>query len=228
MIRFSKPQLLPYRQLLVNGQKGFSLVELMVVIVIMAVMSTIAVVSVSSSKVRQAQAVREQVLNDLSMYGQLANRLHTRIGLRYSPPTNSQPASYQAVEDANRFDDFDNQLAGQVSSTLETTVPKWVAVADVNPRVLPTDMGLTITPLTLSNNVSSSLSSSSINDPQIIWSPQRSLTPSKIELWQQDGSTKTVISREVYVSDTGALTDEQNGTEKIITARLGLKKDENE
>lgn len=110
-------------------QKGFTLIELMVVIVIMAIMSSLVVLGLGGVDHRRAMQAREVLLLDLQQIAKQSIDQSRVFALATQSATDLQPFRYQVVE----YKVFPQQSLIQNQN-------KWSALQDFPPRELPANV----------------------------------------------------------------------------------------
>lgn len=123
-----------------SRQAGFSLIELMVVIVIVGVLASMVVVSLDGMEQRKAMQVRDVLVMDLKKITREANDQARVYALQTQAATDVSPFRYAVVGYQPRESDASN-------STTTAAPPTWQLAAQFGQRELPPQVSLHIEPI---------------------------------------------------------------------------------
>lgn len=121
-------------------QAGFSLIELMVVIVIVGVLASMVVVSLDGMEQRKAMQVRDVLVMDLKKITREANDQARVYALQTQAATDVSPFRYAVVGYQPRATDALNR------NTVTAAPPTWQLAAQFAQRELPPQVSLHIEP----------------------------------------------------------------------------------
>lgn len=121
------------------NQAGFSLIELMVVIVIVGVLASMVVVSLDGMEQRKAMQVRDVLVMDLKKINREANDQARIYALQTQAATDVSPFRYVVVG----YQPRDTQSTNR--STL-LAAPTWQPASQFSPRELPPQVSLHVEP----------------------------------------------------------------------------------
>jgi len=154
------------------AQTGFTLIEVMLVVVLAGVFAVMVSLSVSGSEVRKAMQEREQLADSLAMIRLESADQGRMLGLVTVDETSSDPARYAVVE-------YDPAAA--------TKNQRWRLANDFKPHDLPHGMGLIIRrdDTAMSAQESQALEQlkiDSVLSPDILWYGNGEATPGRLQL----------------------------------------------
>lgn len=172
-----------------HQQMGFTLIELMVVIVIISIMASLVVMNLSGTDQRKAMQAREILILDLQRINREANDQSRIYALSTQPATDVQPFQYglleyqspntmnqQASNNANQngFNRADRQL---------TQSETWVELKDQPMKELPHGVSFSIqdTAHEFKNANNSDLISA--DAPKLIWLGNGEVKPVAIQMY---------------------------------------------
>lgn len=187
-----KPTLQSYRTL----QQGFTLIELMLVIVIIGIFAGMVSLSVGGDSERRLLLLRERLVDNLAIV-QLESLDQGRLlALQVVPQQAGQLAGYQVVG---------------FEPTAEDVTQRWPVAADFMFQPLPDRVRLQITPLQLRTTTRQPTRDTAIwqdaSTPQLMWLGNGEATPVRLQLMQD----QQPIGAPLYVSATGQVSDDEQG-----------------
>ncbi|WP_216934947.1 type II secretion system protein [Acinetobacter sp. BY484] len=163
--------------------RGFTLIELMVVIVIMGIMASLVLLNTSGVDHRKAMQAREILLLDLQRVMREANDQSRILALETQPATDVSPFRYGVVE---------YRSAAQAEQNLQNE--KWQSYADFKLRNLPDHVSFQIQalePQRYANAQNRDLTQA--NSPQLIWLGNGEVKPVRIQFFLEDREVGSAI-----------------------------------
>lgn len=114
-------------------QSGFTLIELMVVIVIISIMASLVVMNISGVDQRKAMQARDMLIMDLKRINRLANNQSNVFGLVVEPATDVNQFKYtiKQYQDYSQIPSQQNSVFGQKDQI------RWLDVTGFEARELP-------------------------------------------------------------------------------------------
>ena len=168
----------------VAQQGGFTLIEVMLVIVIMAIMAGLIVMNVQGVEHRRILQAREVLLIDLQKIRLEAMDQGRILGLVALPATDVAPAGYQVVEY--------RRLQTNTASTVFMNDPnstasryQWQVAEDFSSQQLPEGSYLTIQMLDHGLNMDALKTQQNQTLPQLIWLGNGEVIPASLQLATQ-------------------------------------------
>ncbi|TXI81473.1 MAG: type II secretion system protein GspH [Crocinitomicaceae bacterium] len=173
-----------YRSIVGQRQQGFTLIEVMLVIVIMAVMTSLVVMNIQGIDQRKVMQARELLLLDLQRIRLEAADQGRVLGLVFLPATDVAPSTYQVMEYVEK-----PAAAQQSGSHINTQVlPReyiWQVAKDFVMKPLPEQSALQIQMLEQQYKLDN-LKLAQGQMPQLIWLGNGEVLPARLQLfWQQ-------------------------------------------
>lgn len=175
--------------------RGFTLLEVMVVVVIMGIMAALVVMNVDGIDQRKALQARDQLAQHLRQIGRDALDQGRVLGLRISPGTQGATMTYQVVElqpvslTSPQTIQSDQARPNPAAQALRQW--RWQLAADYTAQSLPEGIILTIEleqtdQLDRLTQESHHQLTTLADAPQIIWRGDGEATPAILQLnWQQ-------------------------------------------
>lgn len=181
-------------------QKGFTLVELMVVIVIMSIFAVAVVGSIQGTEYRKLMQQREILINDLAS-ARIESLDQAKIfALLPTSATATQPAGYLIAE---------YQLQSAAGNDLKS---KWKPIAVIPARQFEDNAYLQIKSMDTSNDTYTSNEQSQAltgkNAPDLIWYGNGEVRPVRLQLFKADKA----VGEPIYVNSAGKTSDTENGS----------------
>lgn len=196
-----------------NHQSGFTLVELMVVVVILALFAGMVTLSVSSSDVRKNRAFYEHLIDGLTYVRLISAERMQPMGLilqtnssgQIEPQIVSLSNPYYAYQHGNDDQVAKNnmELSANIAEGLQHSAnqdkqnkPSWQIEPSVDLPPLPADVTIQIASLEIPNNQSNDNLQpwfSGQNVPQVIWFGTGQATPVTIEIRYKERLVGDVI-----------------------------------
>lgn len=159
-----------------SAVRGFTLIELMVVIVIMGIMASLVLLNTSGVDQRKAMQAREILLMDLQRVLREANDQSRILALDVQTATDVTPFRYGIIE---------YRSAEQSGQNLQNE--KWQSYADFKLRSLPDHVSFQIQSLEqqrFANAKNRDLTQA--NSPQLIWLGNGEVKPVRIQFFFEE------------------------------------------
>lgn len=159
-----------------SAVRGFTLIELMVVIVIMGIMASLVLLNTSGVDQRKAMQAREILLMDLQRVLREANDQSRILALDVQTATDVTPFRYAIIE---------YRSAEQSGQNLQNE--KWQSYADFKLRSLPDHVSFQIQSLEqqrFANAKNRDLTQA--NSPQLIWLGNGEVKPVRIQFFFEE------------------------------------------
>jgi general secretion pathway protein G len=180
----------------ISQQQGFTLIELMLVIVIIGVFAGMVSLSVGGESERRLLLLRERLVDNLAIIRLEAQDQGRVLGLQDIPAQTGQVAGYQVVG-------FDPKA--------EQVKDRWPVASDFKVQPLPDRVRLQVTSLQprATQRVASRDAQiwQDATTPQFLWFGNGEATPVRLQLWQD----QQPIGAPLYVSATGQVSDDEQG-----------------
>lgn len=178
------------------AQQGFTLIELMLVIVIIGIFAAMVSLSVGGESERRLLLLRERLVDNLAII-QLESLDQGRVlALQLVAQQTGQSAGYQVVG---------------FEPTADEVAQRWPPAADFTVQSLPDRVRLQITPLQLRQTPRQPTRDTKIwqdaSTPQLMWFGNGEATPVRLQLLQD----QQPIGAPLYVSATGQVSDDEQG-----------------
>ena len=199
-----------------KSQQGFTLIEVMLVIVIMAVMASLIVMNVQGVDQRKVMQARELLVLNLKKIRLESADQGRILGLLIQPATDIAPAQYEVVEyrpQANPDSSNQNQLnqSQSIQSQFTQNQPmrerdhyRWQLATDFDSQTLPEQSSLQIQSLDHQLNLDVLKQNDAL--PQIIWLGNGEAVPVRIQLYLQQQQ----VGDAIVLNRLGAVSDEED------------------
>ena len=203
-------------QQIAKPQQGFTLIEVMLVIVIMAVMASLIVMNVQGVDQRKVMQARELLVLNLKKIRLESADQGRILGLLIQPATDIAPAQYEVVEyrpQANPDSSNQNQLnqSQSIQSQFTQNQPmrerdqyRWQLATDFDSQTLPEQSSLQIQSLDHQLNLDVLKQNDAL--PQIIWLGNGEAVPVRIQLYLQQQQ----VGDAIVLNRLGAVSDEED------------------
>ncbi len=193
-------------------EKGFTLIEIMVVVVILSVFAGMVSLSVGSSEVRKNRGFYEHFIDSMSYIRLLSAEQMTPMGIRLVTDKSGQITaelvrldnayiSYQT--NPNLRDGINSgKNAMELSASIRDTdseqtqkQPTWTQVADISLPTPPTDVNINIIPLQTNSTGTQALQPWFVGQevPSLLWFGTGQASPANIEITYHDRLVGEVI-----------------------------------
>ena len=206
-------------QQIAKHQQGFTLIEVMLVIVIMAVMASLIVMNVQGVDQRKVMQARELLVLNLKKIRLESADQGRILGLLIQPATDIAPAQYEVVEyrpQANPDNSNQSQLNQSQSNLNQSTQSqsspmfgqrdqyRWQLATDFDSQTLPEQSSVQIQSLDHQLNLDALKQNDAL--PQIIWLGNGEAVPVRIQLYLQQQQ----VGDAIVLNRLGAVSDEED------------------
>ena len=172
---------------------GFTLVEILLVLVLMGMMTAFVVMNVEGIEYRKALQARESMQLDLEQIAYISQQQGRVLGLKVLPINSDGQISYQVVEykaAKHRVTPVDygitvngSKLDGSLSTDQQQSV-QWSDVPDFTVQTLPYQVTITIQPDATAMKMFAQRNQAAL--PQLVWLGNGDAVAAHIQLlWQQ-------------------------------------------
>jgi general secretion pathway protein G len=192
-------------------QRGFTLIEVMLVIVIMSIFAALVVVSVSGVEQRKLMQQRDQLINDLNVV-RLESSDQARVyALMTTSATATVPAGYffaeyQLPEQADPAT-LSTQPQNSARANNATQKPLWQPVNGFKARTLEEGAMLQIRSMDNSPQVSGPEGLLGRQSPDLIWFGNGEVKPARLQIIFNNQP----IGNPIYINTTGMVSDTEQG-----------------
>ena len=176
--------------------RGFTLIELMVVIVIMAIMASLILSNINGVDQRKAMQAREVFIMDLRRINREANDQARIFALNVQSATDVSPFRYGVLE--------------YLPPSIQTTSPqvveenkKWQDYAEFTPKALPEHVALTVTSLDHAYENANNDDLLNSNAPQLLWLGNGEAKPVRIQFYFE----QRPIGEEIEIDHLGKINE---------------------
>ena len=194
-----------------DGQQGFTLIEIMVVIVILAIFAGMMSLSVGGSENRKNSAFYERVTSNLNYVRLLSTERMQPYGLAIKLPQNDSPNQLVVVKLQNAF----TQSQSTTSLATKSAPPQWVIEKQIQPLDVPDNLTVNIRPLDDNANLPTTQPSPTQNSPDwlsgnqappVVWFGTGEATPVQIVI-QKTNPDKQIfmVGNPIIVTQAGAI-----------------------
>lgn len=193
-------------------QHGFTLIEVMLVIVIMSIFAALVVVSVSGVEQRKLMQQRDQLINDLNVV-RLESSDQARVyALMTTSATATAPAGYffaeyQLPEQADPAT-LSTQPQNAARANNATQKPLWQPVDGFKARTLEEGAMLQIRSMDNSPQVSGPEGLLGRQSPDLIWFGNGEVKPARLQIIFNNQP----IGNPIYINTTGMVSDTEQGS----------------
>ena len=194
-----------------KSQQGFTLIEVMLVIVIMAVMASLIVMNVQGVDQRKVMQARELLVLNLKKIRLESADQGRILGLLIQPATDIAPAQYEVVEyrpqansDNSNQSKLNQSQFNQNQAMRERDQYRWQLATDFDSQTLPEQSSLQIQSLDHQLNLDALKQNDAL--PQIIWLGNGEAVPVRIQLYLQQQQ----VGDAIVLNRLGAVSDEED------------------
>lgn len=145
-----------------SSNQGFTLIELMVVIVIMAIMASLILTNINGIDQRKAMQAREMLIMDLKRINREANDQARILALNLHPATDVTPFRYDVLE----------YLAPKILSSNNISASgqqKWQSYTGFSQRALPDSVSFNVQTIEQTYENANNEDLLNRNAPQLLW-----------------------------------------------------------
>ena len=194
-----------------NKQQGFTLIEIMVVIVILSIFAGMMSLSVGGSENRKNMAFYERVTSTLNYVRLLSSERMQPYGLAIKLPQNDTPNQLVVVKLDHAFG---NTQSADTTLATKPASPQWVIEKQIQPLDVPNNLEVKVRPLdnTLDNTatlqrtqaVPSWLNGS--DAPPVVWFGTGEATPVQITIQKTNPDKQTfAVGNPIIINQAGAI-----------------------
>lgn len=174
--------------MITSSQRGFTLIEVMVVIVVMGIMASLILLNTNATDHRKALQAREIFALDLEKILREANDQSRVLALEAQPATDVSPFRYQVIEYMPLRESTQRQKI-------------WQNYSDFKVRELPQDVSFQVQSTDYSFQRASNSELTQANAPKLIWLGNGEVKPVRIQFYLADQA----IGGEIEVDHLGAI-----------------------
>ncbi len=160
----------------IRSNAGFTLIELMVVIVVMGIMASFILVNLDGTEQRKAMQAREVLLMDLQKINQEANDQALILALQQHTATDVTPFQYQFVQYQSVKKEFS-------ASAVVNPEQRWQSYPAIPSRRLPEQVSFTIQSLDNPPPEINQQDLMGVDAPQLIWLGNGEVKPVRIQFY---------------------------------------------
>ena len=194
-----------------KSQQGFTLIEVMLVIVIMAVMASLIVMNVQGVDQRKVMQARELLVLNLKKIRLESADQGRILGLLIQPATDIAPAQYEVVEYRPQANPDSSNQSQSIQSQFTQNQPmrerdqyRWQLATDFDSQTLPEQSSLQIQSLDHQLNLDALKQNDAL--PQIIWLGNGEAVPVRLQLYLQQQQ----VGDAIVLNRLGAVSDEED------------------
>lgn len=196
-----------------GGQQGFTLIEIMVVIVILSIFAGMMSLSVAGSENRRNTAFNERLTSNLNYVRLLSTERMQPYGLAIKLPQNDAPNQLVVVKLENAF--IHSQSAFRNANAVTTSQPappQWVIEKQIPPLDVPDNLDVIIRPLDNPFNTAAQNTQPAANwlsgseAPPVVWFGTGEATPAQISIQKTNADKQTfTVGNPIIVNQAGAI-----------------------
>lgn len=175
------------------NQSGFTLIELMVVIVIVGVMASLILLNIDGVDQRKAMQARELLILDLKRINREANDQARIYALDVQSATDVAPFRYGLVEYQSISPDS-NRLASNTQQSNVFQQNKWKELKNFQLRSLPNHVSFAVESQTKSYQNANNDDLIGTNAPKIIWFGNGEVKPVSIQMYYDQNPVGALIN----------------------------------
>ncbi|OTG65216.1 type II secretion system protein [Acinetobacter silvestris] len=179
-----------------SRQQGFTLIELMVVIVIISIMASLVVLNIGGVDQRKTMQAREFLILDLKKINREANDQARIYALDTHPATDVTAFTYQLTEYKPRSIDQNSRI-----QVLEQN--KWQALTEFKSRVLPEHVSFMVQAQDHQYQNANNADLIGAQAPQLIWLGNGEVKPVSIQMYYDQNPVGSPIN----IDYLGKITD---------------------
>ncbi|SDY24611.1 pilus assembly FimT family protein [Acinetobacter kyonggiensis] len=176
--------------------RGFTLIELMVVIVIMAIMTSLILTNINGVDQRKAMQAREVFIMDLRRINREANDQARIFALDVQTATDVSPFRYAVIE----------YLVPSIQATQTSQISKnqkWQNYAEFKPRDLPEQVSFNVQSLDQQYENANNDDLLNTNAPKLLWLGNGEAKPVRIQFYFE----QRPIGEEIEIDHLGKINE---------------------
>lgn len=182
-----------------SSVRGFTLIELMVVIVIMGIMASLIILNIDGVDQRKAMQARDVFLMNLSRISREANDQARVFALDTQTATDVSPFRYSVVEY------LPNQNNDQMTFSFNASTQKWQPYTEFKAQTLPDGVSFQVQALDRRYDNAQNRDLTGADAPQLIWLGNGEVKPVRIQFYIDDRE----VGQAVELDHLGKLVDEK-------------------
>lgn len=163
-----------------SNQQGFTLIELMVVIVIIGIMASLVLMNLDGVDHRKAMQARELMILDLKKMNREANDQSRIYALVVQPQTDVAPFRY-SIDEYHPNASLNKSNPSRLNSN--TAQKKWTALEEFQIRELPPHVSFTVDAEDHSFDQANNAELVGTNAPKLIWLGNGEAKPVNIQMY---------------------------------------------
>ena len=189
-----------------GGQQGFTLIEIMVVIVILSIFAGMMSLSVAGSENRRNTAFYERLTSNLDYVRLLSTERMQPYGLAIKLPQNDAPNQLVVVKLENAFTHSQSAVRNaNAAITSQPAPPQWVIEKQIPPMDVPDNLDVKIRPLDNPFNTTANWLGGS-EAPPVVWFGTGEATPVQISIQKTNADKQTfAVGNPIIVNQAGAI-----------------------
>lgn len=200
-----------------GGQQGFTLIEIMVVIVILSIFAGMMSLSVGGSENRRNTAFYERLTSNLDYVRLLSTEGMQPYGLAIKLPQNDAPNQLVVVKLENAFTNSQSAVGNANAAIIsQPAPPQWVIEKKIPPLDVPDNLDVKIRPLDNPFNTNATQSTQSTQSaanwlsgseaPPVVWFGTGEATPVQISIQKTNADKQTfAVGNPIIVNQAGAI-----------------------
>lgn len=185
-------------------QQGFTLVEVMIVIVILGLFAGMMTLSIGGSESRKNKAFYEHLQSNINYVRLLSVEQMQPYGLAIQLAKNDQPSEIRVV----KLEQPQTQPNSTATLTPPLNSPKWELDKQVEPLLIPDNVDVAITPLDNLNQIAiANTPNWLVGDqaPPVVWFGTGEATPVQITVKAKNGEQIYLVDDPMVINATGTI-----------------------
>lgn len=198
------PTTLPKPIAIETTQQGFTLVEVMIVIVILGLFAGMMTLSIGGSESRKNKAFYEHLQSNINYVRLLSVEQMQPYGLAIQLAKNDQPSEIRVV----KLEQPQTQPNSTATLTPPLNPPKWELDKQVEPLLIPDNVDVAITPLDNLNQIAiANTPNWLVGDqaPPVVWFGTGEATPVQITVKAKNGEQIYLVDDPMVINATGTI-----------------------
>lgn len=198
------PTTLPKPIAIETTQQGFTLVEVMIVIVILGLFAGMMTLSIGGSESRKNKAFYEHLQSNINYVRLLSVEQMQPYGLAIQLAKNDQPSEIRVV----KLEQPQTQPNSTATLTPPLNSPKWELDKQVEPLLIPDNVDVAITPLDNLNQIAiANTPNWLVGDqaPPVVWFGTGEATPVQITVKAKNGEQIYLVDDPMVINATGTI-----------------------
>lgn len=188
-----------------NPKQGFTLVEVMIVIVILSIFAGMMTLSVGGGESRRNKAFYEHLQSNINYLRLLSAEQMQPYGLAIKLAQNNQPSELRVVKLQTAASTNSPNSPSSLASR-ESNAVSWQLDNSVEPLIIPENVDVVIAPL---DSVSAHLAAPSylVGDqaPPVVWFGTGEATPVQITIKAKNGDASYLVDDPIVINAAGTI-----------------------